>query len=1192
MSSSSAVAWLRRVCFDDYGYTFSLPALAIVSAALSQAVLRRISFTEIDFQTYVGQAALFLQGERHYANLNPEGGSGPCVYPAAHLYVYSFFHWLTDGGKNILLAQKVFAGLLTANNLIVGLLYRQVGMPPIAVLPLILSKRISSIFLLRMFNDPIAIFLAYVALFAAINARWKLSALLFSLGLGVKMNVLLFLPGIAAAAFAYTGLAGVVSYTSIIAVVQVLISLPFTWHDAHAYLAHAFDFSRAFLYVWTVNWRFVDEKTFLSQPFAKGLLAIHLALLAIFGLFRWTAIGTQGPRWIFNNLSKQTSALDRRAKVAILGTAFTSNVIGILCSRSLHYQFYSWYFHQVPLLLWFSKLPVVLKLVVPVALEWCWNVFPSTENSSLVLLVCHLFLVSACFTLPGPTSTAGTERILSTQQEDEQDEVDALLSNDGLRPIRKQAVAAHLDTTYVSNDEPIEHDDALQRLAEARATKAAKEAKLRKAFQRRIATRRKVLALLGRFSLLLRPLLVIFALALIFVVPHPQSPVSKGTYVDENALQPAQARVYWDYFDVTYADMLSEKISRLRDASSAERADLVHSQLQSYGLDVHRQQFNYDKVLPGNKTVLSGTNVYARSATPRIDGREAVILTASWRSRWLGEDDPFASTAATANATRTTFDTRGQINVRGIASILALARYLTTQAHLSKDLIFVISDGHLEGIHAWSSAYFGNIPPGLQVEAVAHAGSQVWNAISIDYPSDSFSSLQVQYEGFDGQLPNMDVINTIVRIAQHVAGSIPISFAARSSKSLLKEPILDLAKRSGLRLRPDVEYELDRYQDGLRSAIRQVWFGVVGQASGPHGFFQRNHVDAITIYAVPATGPYGFFHMGRVIESFVRSMSNLIERLHHSQFFYLLLNPSRFVPIGTAILVPLFLSVSLTISGLAKWFDEQKRSKAEREAVLLRFEALKAEKYMRAEQDVMPDNPTLTWYRNHLVQRVLAAEEEEGNEKVATRLHEFADALRDSIRPNGAALACVASALVLGAALLYHADTLAALALGSTKDLPQSQLITLASIGVMALAPAGASMIRIRTTIIRRNRIGSLLLAFAYLQAGLLVALLSVLNLAQATVLALLTYSALRIASLRCSAVVSWLRFVVLTMLHPVMWALALRMVQAGGGGCFEVAFEQAMMHWMLFGSATVPIVCLAYLPIVVQAQLAALLNI
>jgi alpha-1,3-mannosyltransferase len=31
---------------------------------------------------------------------------------------------------------------------------------------------------------------------------------------------------------------------------------------------------------------------------------------------------------------------------------FTSNLIGIAFARSLHYQFHSWYFHQIPFILY------------------------------------------------------------------------------------------------------------------------------------------------------------------------------------------------------------------------------------------------------------------------------------------------------------------------------------------------------------------------------------------------------------------------------------------------------------------------------------------------------------------------------------------------------------------------------------------------------------------------------------------------------------------------------------------------------------------------------------------------------------------------------------------------------------------------------------------------------------------------
>ena len=40
---------------------------------------------------------------------------------------------------------------------------------------------------------------------------------------------------------------------------------------------------------------------------------------------------------------------------------FTSNLIGILFSRSLHYQFYSWYAQQVPFLAWRTRYPLPVK---------------------------------------------------------------------------------------------------------------------------------------------------------------------------------------------------------------------------------------------------------------------------------------------------------------------------------------------------------------------------------------------------------------------------------------------------------------------------------------------------------------------------------------------------------------------------------------------------------------------------------------------------------------------------------------------------------------------------------------------------------------------------------------------------------------------------------------------------------------
>jgi len=70
---------------------------------------------------------------------------------------------------------------------------------------------------------------------------------------------------------------------------QLLLPAPFflsSRHNTAAYLTSAFDFSRSFLYKWTVNWRFVPEPMFLAREFHVALLAGQAIVLALFG-WRW-----------------------------------------------------------------------------------------------------------------------------------------------------------------------------------------------------------------------------------------------------------------------------------------------------------------------------------------------------------------------------------------------------------------------------------------------------------------------------------------------------------------------------------------------------------------------------------------------------------------------------------------------------------------------------------------------------------------------------------------------------------------------------------------------------------------------------------------------------------------------------------------------------------------------------------------
>jgi len=70
-----------------------------------------------------------------------------------------------------------------------------------------------------------------------------------------------------------------------------------------------------------------------------------------------------------------------------LTTLFVSNFIGVVFARTLHYQFYCWYFFSLPYLLWNTSLPTLVKFGVMVAIEVAFNVYPATPWSSLLLQV-------------------------------------------------------------------------------------------------------------------------------------------------------------------------------------------------------------------------------------------------------------------------------------------------------------------------------------------------------------------------------------------------------------------------------------------------------------------------------------------------------------------------------------------------------------------------------------------------------------------------------------------------------------------------------------------------------------------------------------------------------------------------------------------------------------------------------------
>ncbi|KAG7195053.1 dolichyl-P-Man:Man(5)GlcNAc(2)-PP-dolichol alpha-1,3-mannosyltransferase [Scheffersomyces spartinae] len=421
------IKYLIQVLINDPFYKRLVgPIIVFLMSILSRIVITMIPYTEIDFSTYMQQIQLVKDGELDYSLIR--GDTGPVVYPAGFITVYEWIYDFTGQGTQLAAGQSLFSMVLTATTLLTVVVYCLiVDMPPWPLLMLVLSKRLISIYVLRLFNDvftticmigvTLLLQLAsytYSILSTYLFVLCGVAADLYSLAISVKMNALLYLPGFIFVCYFLLGenLIKLLLVLLIIPLIQVLVGWKFLiplYHDEEAkylryqYLSNAFDFSRTFLYKWTVNWRFLSEQVFLSKTFHKSLLFLHGVVLLCFVVFKFTKkhmIGKSFKHLIGDffaihksTVNPQNILINQRLgpKYVFLILAI-SNVVGILCSRSLHYQFLSWYYWQLPALLWFAGFNVYVATVVLLIHEYTWNVYPSTELSS-ALLVSVLTLV-------------------------------------------------------------------------------------------------------------------------------------------------------------------------------------------------------------------------------------------------------------------------------------------------------------------------------------------------------------------------------------------------------------------------------------------------------------------------------------------------------------------------------------------------------------------------------------------------------------------------------------------------------------------------------------------------------------------------------------------------------------------------------------------------------------------------------
>lgn len=424
---------LRNVLMDIYNGVLALftdpfctrivcPVVIVLTSLLSKAIIYNVPYTEIDFKTYIQQIQIINDGELDYSLV--KGDTGQIVYPAGFVQIYQVLNWLTEEGTDIHAGQTLFGYLLALTNFLVIIVYTMTpNFQPWPVYLLLLSKRLFSIYVLRLFNDCFTtVCMISVTILLQQAAYWYkkggssisflltiVAADLYSIAISIKMNALLYLPGFLIVAYFLCGenLFKFGAVLLVIPIVQVLTGwkflLPFFYDEEASYIRwnyinQAFNFNRKFLYEWTVNWRFISEEFFLSDTFTNGLLIANASILIFFVFTRFISPKIIGKpisllikdgigRPLTNSVNDNNLLIDPKhgpkLVMLILGS---TNVIGILFARSLHYQFLSWYCWQLPFMLYMTGWSLLISFPLWAIHEWCWNVFPSTSLSSGLLI--------------------------------------------------------------------------------------------------------------------------------------------------------------------------------------------------------------------------------------------------------------------------------------------------------------------------------------------------------------------------------------------------------------------------------------------------------------------------------------------------------------------------------------------------------------------------------------------------------------------------------------------------------------------------------------------------------------------------------------------------------------------------------------------------------------------------------------
>lgn len=350
-------------------------------------------------------------------------------------------------------------------------------------------------------------------------------------------------------------------------------------------------------------------------------------------------------------------------------------------------------------------------------------------------------------------------------------------------------------------------------------------------------------------------ILFLVAMALIaWIAVLPMEGQYRNTYISENALMPAQANLYFRELEWNHVRGYRLALADLEHVGHDQRSSTVRGWLDDIGL-----------VTETHANGVANDLMYGVMHAPRGDDTEAMVLVVPW------------------------YTADGEYNLGGAALGLALMRYFARMLIWLKNVIVVFPELLRVPLRRWVEAYHTSLP--LTAGAIDAA-------IVIEYASanDYFDYYEMLYEGLNGQLPNLDLLNTANHVAYH-------------------EGIHQCIQKT-----PNVELTKNDYYARARTFVRGIKLlalaGLTPQSSHGGEAFSGWQIQAFTLRAVGFPGDHDITQFGRVVDLTFRLVNNLLEKFHQSFFFYLLMLPRLFVSIGTYLPAAVLTAVSFALASL------------------------------------------------------------------------------------------------------------------------------------------------------------------------------------------------------------------------------------------------------------------------------------